>query len=96
MESLDGWVYFASLQMDRVSLLVLNLQTLESTITTIPVEVSGFDLTTRRVSLTNTGRHHSPVKQNYHATSTPLSPTVLTNSCWVMRTTRRWTYNFSI
>jgi len=44
LESLDGWVYFASLQMERVSLLVLNLQTLASTITTIPVEVSGLIL----------------------------------------------------
>ena len=42
LESLDGWVYFASLLMDRVSLLVLNLQTLASTITTIPVEVRTF------------------------------------------------------
>ena len=39
LESRDGWVYFASLLMDRVSLLVLNLKTLASTITTIPVEV---------------------------------------------------------
>jgi hypothetical protein len=39
LESRDGWVYFASLLMDRISLLVLNLQTLASTITTIPVEV---------------------------------------------------------